>query len=291
MSVVIATRGRGDFLIHILRLLENMERPPNIVCISGGDASDVGAAVRESTLPITVVFGPAGLSAQRNTGVRAIREQSDIVIFFDDDFFPSRTWLTRLETVFVQHPTVLGVGGITLADGARTIGVPVKEALKMIDEFDNQYGVLVNRTIKQADSLYGCNMAFKSEVFDTNVFDENLHLYGWLEDKDFSRRVSKVGKIIRVSDLIGVHLGLKSGRMPGKKLGMAQIINPIYLWKKGTLSLTEACINIIRALAANLIKSVWPEHYIDRRGRLSGNVRGLGQLFSGKIDPTIIGME
>jgi Glycosyltransferase like family 2 len=286
ISVVIATKGRGDFLIHVLRLLETMDRPPNTVCISAVEESDVTAARREWMLPIVVAFGPAGLTAQRNTGVRAIRASSDIIVFFDDDFFPSKTWLALLEEIFERHPAVFGVGGITLADGARTMGVPVEQALKMIEEFDKKNGAFNSGNVEPRDSLYGCNMAFRSHVFETLSFDENLPLYGWQEDRDFSRRVSKIWPMVMVSDLVGVHLGLKGGRVSGVSLGMAQVVNPIYLWKKETLTLSEACVSVIRSFMANVVKSIWPEPYIDRRGRLWGNVKGIACLLSGNIDPT-----
>jgi GT2 family glycosyltransferase len=289
IAVVIATKGRGDFLVHVLRLLETMDRPPNIVCISAVEESDVTAARREWALPIVVVFGPGGLASQRNAGVRTIRANSDIIVFFDDDFFPSKTWLARIEKIFESHPAVFGVGGITLADGARTMGVPVEHALKMIEDFENKNGTPISGNVEPRDSLYGCNMAFRSYVFETLSFDENLPLYGWLEDRDFSRRVSKIWSMVMASELVGVHLGLKSGRVSGVNLGRAQVVNPIYLWTKGTLTLREACVSVIRSLVANFVKSMWPEPYIDRRGRLWGNMRAIAGLFSGNVDPTTIG--
>ena len=40
-----------------------------------------------------------------------------------------------------------------------------------------------------------------------------------------------------------------------------------------------------RNLLANLVRSLWPEPHIDRRGRLRGNVLALRHLLTGRIEP------
>jgi GT2 family glycosyltransferase len=63
-------------------------------------------------------------------------------------------------------------------------------------------------------------------------FDENLPLYGWLEDVDFCRRLAPYGRIVRNARTAGVHLGSNSGRTSGVCYGYSQIANPLYLWRK-----------------------------------------------------------
>src|SRR6202040_3955084 len=89
---------------------------------------------------------------------------------------------------------------------------------------------------------YGCNMAFRLKpiVSHNVVFDDNLPLYGWQEDIDFSRRVLPYGRIVRSKSLRGVHLGIKLGRTSGVRFGYSQIANPIYLTRKGTMSRKHA---------------------------------------------------
>ena len=66
------------------------------------------------------------------------------------------------------------------------------------------------------------------------TFDEQLPLYGWLEDVDFSRRVAGYGRVVKVSAARGVHLGVKAARQRGVQLGYSQVANPVYLMRKGT---------------------------------------------------------
>jgi GT2 family glycosyltransferase len=193
-----------------------------------------------------------------------------------------------METTFAQNPEFLGVGGVIVADGARTIGIRPAEALEIIEEYERKSATSVTQIMRRRELLGGL-MAFRSDVFDKYMFDERLVLYGWLEDKDFCRRVSTAGELVVVRDLIGVHLGLKSGKVPGTCLGISQVINPLYLWRKGTLRFGEACTFIIRCFAANLFKSIWSEVYIDRRGRLWGNFLGIGYVACGKLNPAVVG--
>jgi hypothetical protein len=116
-------------------------------------------------------------------------------------------------------------------------------------------------------------------------FDERLVLYGWLEDKDFSRAAAKNGGLVKCNVLVGVHLGLRAGRVSGKRYGYSQVVNAWYLYRKGTMSLREASVNILQALAANAAKAVGKQGHIDRRGRLRGNLVGVAHLLSGTCRP------
>jgi GT2 family glycosyltransferase len=276
ISVLIATKDRAELLPHILQRLERMERRPDLVCFSACSETDVVSLKENSSIPVVTIFGAAGSPMQRNRGVRALRSESDIIVFFDDDFVPSRTWISELEKLFHETPDALGIGGILVADGARTGAIPIEEAQKLVDQFD--VGHFRTKTpAAETDELYGCNMAFRSELFDVIIFDENLQSYAWLEDKDFCRRASRMGKLISAHNLTGVHLGYSGGRISEVDLGAAQVRNPTYLCKKGTLSTMETFAIISRVVASNLFKSIRSEA---RRKRLSGNLRAIAWFLS-----------
>ena len=43
-----------------------------------------------------------------------------------------------------------------------------------------------------------------------------------------------------------------------------------------------------RNIAANLVRSLWPESYVDRRGRLRGNLLAMLHVLPGRIEPEYI---
>lgn len=53
----------------------------------------------------------------------------------------------------------------------------------------------------------------------------------------------------------------------------------------GTYGLHEAILSIAKTFAANVARSVYPEPFIDRRGRLLGNVAAQKDLVTRRLPP------
>jgi hypothetical protein len=98
----------------------------------------------------------------------------------------------------------------------------------------------------------------------------------------------KKGQVVCVNAIRGVHLGIKSGRINGTRFGYSQMANPFYLVRKGTVPPGFAMRLMLRNIAANLGRSLWPESYIDRRGRLRGNLIAIFHLLIGRVEPEYI---
>jgi len=200
--------------------------------------------------------------------------------FFDDDFAPAGNWIEQCARLFTSESTIAGASGVVIRDGARTPPISWEEAQQAIATWHPK-----SLLLSEIADLYGCNMAFRMSAIDGLRFDERLVLYGWLEDKEFSRQAAKRGRLVRCNLLVGVHLGLRAGRVSGKKYGYSQIVNAWYLYKKGALSRREVSSQVLKALAVNAAKTLRPEDHIDRRGRLQGNLIGVIHLLSGACRP------
>jgi GT2 family glycosyltransferase len=261
-------------------------RPPDEIIVSAPDPSHV-EQIEHGTLRISYVFGREGTTAQRNQALDKALGSFDIVTFFDDDFLPADDYLEAVEKLFFQHPDWTVLTGQVVLDGANDAGHTIEEGLASLARAEAEKAT---REVRFAEPVgaYGCNMSMRTADIGDNRFDERLALYGWQEDIDFTRRIAKNGKIVRTSELIGVHLGHKAGRVSGRRLGYSQIANPVYLVRKGTMPLSFALELMGRNLAANVIKSFWPEPYVDRRGRFKGNLHALYHLLRGRIDPEYI---
>ena len=129
-------------------------------------------------------------------------------------------------------------------------------------------------------------MAFRLSAVQDLRFDERLVLYGWLEDRDFGAALRKKGgRLVKCREAMGVHLGVKSGRIAGDRLGFSQIINPLYMLRKGTMSYSQVIDHLFRNFFSNLFGSIWPNSHIDRRGRLRGNLCGVQEALRGRFEP------
>jgi hypothetical protein len=283
--VGIATSGRREVLAQAIALLATQSRLPDALVICPVVAEDIDdLSLKEFPRPARVVSGPLGLPAQRNK-ILSVVTDADIIVFFDDDFLADARYLENLEAIFLGHPDVVAVTGDLLADGAKGPGLSVKTGLQIVQSVSNSPGS--GDEIFDCYGTYGCNMAFRLKpIVSHNIaFDENLPLYGWQEDIDFSRRVLPYGRIARSATLRGVHLGIKLGRTSGVRFGYSQIANPVYLIRKGSMTWRHAVKLMWRNLAANLVRSVYPEPWIDRKGRLKGNCLAIVDIAIGRISP------
>jgi GT2 family glycosyltransferase len=193
----------------------------------------------------------------------------------------SETYIGELERIFSANQDIVAVTGLVLADGATTQGISVAEANRYLEE----YVPAPTTSVRDVPATYGCNMAFRASKIRDLKFDERLPLYGWQEDVDFSAQLRRRGRVVATNLLWGVHLGTKKGKISGVRFGYSQVINPLFIFKKGNMSLRRALRLISKNIVANVVKSAFPEKYIDRWGRLKGNMIGLLHAAKGKLDP------
>lgn len=283
IAVAIATAGRRDILTQTITFLNNQTRKPDefLVCPSRPEDVDVeGLSAYHGA--IEVLPGPVGLPHQRNVIIAA--SKADIVVFFDDDFLPAANFLAEVEALFASKPDIMVATGHVIADGARGPGLEFEEGRRLLEADVLRRPALLHPTFNG----YGCNMAIRlAPVLAHNLrFDENLPFYAWLEDVDFSRQLAPYGRIVRADQLRGVHLGTKkAGRSPGKRLGYSQVANRIYIQRKGNMPWHQVWDGTFRNIASNLFWSLKPEPWVDRRGRLKGNLLAIRDFLSGRLDP------
>lgn len=282
--VGIATAGRREQLARTLEQLAQQTRLPErtIVCPASAEDFD-GVHAASTQIPLEVVRAPRGLCAQRNA-ILAVSGAADILVFFDDDYYPARDYIENTVALFERHPDITVATSWPKHDGATGPGIAHDEAIRLIDAYATES---TEMPLRRAYGGYGCNMAIRlAPVREHDLrFDERLPLYGWLEDVDFTRQLAPFGRIVACDALRGVHLGTKAGRGPGLRFGYSQIANPLYMLQKGSVSPRFVARQILRNVARNVTRSVRPEPWVDRRGRLIGNVLALKDLLRGTLAP------
>ncbi len=284
IAVGFATKGRASVLLETVAELSRQTQPPTRIIVSYTEPSDVCGLVPAPG--IELICTTAGLCHQRNVILgRLADDAADIVLFFDDDFLPMPDYLSRTAQAFLEHPDIAVTTGEVLADGIKGPGLTVSYGREVLAR---QPPTADTRAFRPALNGYGCNMAIRLSIVREHGmrFDEDLPLYGWLEDVDFTRRVGAYGRIVKVPAARGVHLGIKSGRGSGKRLGYSQVINPIAIARKGVIPWRRAIVSLSKNIIANSVRTLSPESYIDRRGRLWGNLLALKDLAAGRAKPT-----
>ena len=283
IAIGIATRGRAAILGEVLADLRRQTRAPDRVIVCHVTEEDVAGLAPRFPEVEFLAQNPGGLPRQRNRILDAATD-CDVLLYIDDDFLCAPEWLAVLEAVMLAQPGCAVATGTVIADGAKGPGITVEEGR-----------AILAADVAPADPLaaaphfngYGCNMAVRVAPMHAHGlrFDERLPLYAWYEDIDLTRRLLPHGTILRLAGARGVHLGSKSGRVPGIRLGYSQVVNPIYLARKGSFPWNHAIPSAARHCVINLLRSVRPEPEVDRWGRFKGNMIGLWDLMRGRAAP------
>ena len=296
IGVVVATLGRPGLILPLLQRFAGQTRKPDIVVIVGHQSADIPPEAFATTVTwpfrTIVLYSEQGSSRQRNEGISWFKQNTSlldydgILIFCDDDFVMRNDWVEAAYNSFEGDPKLAGLDGIVVADGVHKGSYSESDAVHILATGTSMLSPNDTR-IQAGDvaSLYGCNMVARSGFVRETSFDEGMPFYGWLEDYDFSVRLGRHGTLKRSKDLVGVHLGSLKTRSSGLRTGYTQISNPCYLWRKGTMPLSVAAKYICKNLIINLVKSPFPEEFVDRRGRLQGNASALFDLVVGRLSP------
>jgi hypothetical protein len=296
--VIIATKGRAKEAFSLLDLLLRQSLAPAYTLVIGTEAKDIeGLSEHPLLMP---GYGEAfispriGAACQRNVGLDKLMQQGfgsergeqSFCVFFDDDFRPHAEWLQKAAERFAKGD-IVGLTGRVLADGVTSGGYSEAQAEAFLSGKLPPRNHWANITAEQeTDCAYGCNMAFLGQIARQIRFDENLPMYSWQEDRDYTGQCLKLGRVVRFPDCIGVHLGVSSGRTSGLRFGYSQIANPYYLMKKGTMSFNAGIEHMTRNFIANISRSVFPSRpNIDYPGRLRGNLRAIFEMLCGRSDP------
>ena len=285
LGLVIASHGRPDILQRVLMNLVSQPRIPDDIVISAVEEADI-PKIGQALGSLRMILGSPGSSCQRNRGISCLIDTKDVIVFIDDDFIVGTDYFLNMEKIFEKDDTIVGVNGEVIADGANSPGFTFEDGLRLADQYSQrQKAAAVMGDIK---GTYGCNMAFRTASIGSRRFDERLPLYGWQEDLDFCGALRGLGRIVRTNLVWGVHLGTKRGKGSEVRLGYSQIVNPAYIVRKGNMSFTYAFRLAAKNFLANLVKSIRPESYVDRRGRLRGNLIGISHLLTGRLTPEYI---
>src|ERR1700742_4477110 len=134
LVVGIATRNRPTILSETIAFLANQDRQPEKIIVAYAEPADIGDAPKQFP-HVTFLQSALGLTRQRNTILDAAQD-SDLLLFIDDDFFPDARYLGITERVFTENPRVVASTGRMLADDIKGPGLTVEQAKSILAASD-----------------------------------------------------------------------------------------------------------------------------------------------------------
>ncbi|MDJ1009550.1 MAG: glycosyltransferase family 2 protein [Paracoccaceae bacterium] len=200
ISVVVASRGRPDFLARCLMALDQALWPSVEIVVVADEAGRAVVADRSNLK--CIAFDAANLSAARNAGIAAAG--GDIVAFIDDDAVAEPMWLAAIAHAFRDNAVgavtgpVLGRNGISLQSAAETIRSDATTVRSGVE------GGTRRAVPGQAPKTVGTNMAFRADLLRAaGGFDETFRFY--LDDADLNMRLGAMGVLMAYAPLAVVH--------------------------------------------------------------------------------------
>lgn len=224
IGVLIATYNRPESLSLVLASLVKSTLRPSIVVIS--DASNADNAKRvnalvanfSSELNLVKLHSKIGsLCHQRNLGKEILaREDLFAVQVLDDDTEVTETYIATLASFLQSNPSVVGVSGVSVDPESPPVRfAKLKRVLFSIVGLDGfkpgsitsaGVGMKADLTggVRPVSWLFGCAM-WRSNVFASLQYQDELRGSCLFEDVDFSMRASTFGELIVMPEAKLIH--------------------------------------------------------------------------------------
>ena len=259
ISVIIPTKDRySDISVCIRSLLNQTMIPDEIVIVDASDTEqlqEILAATFNENPIIRYIHARPGLTRQRNIGVKSA--VGDLLFFFDDDIVLDRDFVREITKIFAEDPDrkIGGVYGnivpsldqdypkpvLTLKKKLQTPAYSLFASVFLLSKVrkDGKFQMSGFPTypygfgnVTEVECVPGGLTAYRKEVFREFSFDEALTGYGYMEDDDFSYRVSKKFKNVYTPYAKVVHNESPAARDKRYESRKMMMKNYYYLFRK-----------------------------------------------------------
>ena len=243
VAFIIPTRNRSS---ELKRLLESISRqtaaPDQIILVDSSD-SPVDALCREFPgLPLDYqhVTHPS-LTAQRNAGLRRLKNDIRLVCFLDDDMVFEEGAVGQMMAFWEKAGE--DVGGAVFNIINEKPPTRLVHLKRIFSSGTKERGIVLrsgfNTLVCPADKtrfvqwIFGGGTVWRRKVFEEFLFDEWFDGDGFCEDLDFSYRVGKKYKLAVAAQAKVQHLSPSVGqRRNNFEFGVSQVCNRYYFVRK-----------------------------------------------------------
>lgn len=283
LAIIIPTKDRPGELKRLLESIAGQEvKPVQVIVVDGGSKELKG--VLNSCINLDIEYikkNPPSLTSQRNTGIKMLKEEASLVVFFDDDVVLQRDSLLNMMKFWdiASKDTAGAAFNLVNFPSAK---VSFLEKIFLVNSeapgrilrsgFQNKVNFL-NKTLS-ADWLSGCAMVWRKNIFNEFRFDEWFGGYAHYEDVDFSYRISRKYKIFIVKDAQVIHKTHSIDQRYEYALGKMQVTNRIYFVRKhpelSVILCYWACLGLLSKNLFMGIMQLRRKYFLRGLGVLSG---------------------
>ena len=287
-SIIIITKDRIDQLKDCLASIGRQTKLPDEIIIVDGSLNNDEAKNYINDfggLNIQYFSCAAGMTKQRNLGIKKIYDQSKITIFCDDDIELETNALAKTINFFQKNPSAVGLTGDFILEPKSSLAKIILgtfSGLYTAKTFGISCGLfnIINgdENIKEIDWLSGAYMAIRTNVVRQHFFDEWYTDYGLGEDLDYSLQIKKMGSLYYSPDIKIKHFRFRID-FNWQNFGYQRIVNRYYIYKKHFTGNYYYWLGYWWANFWLLIFNIFRGIIIKKfRQQLAGNLQGLSAV-------------
>ncbi len=293
IAYVVPTKDRPDDMRKLLKSLTEQTRMPDQIIIVDGSDDPIEALCTDSDLALDYVrVRPPSLAAQRNAGMAALRDDITIAGYLDDDLVLEPDATEKMVAFWEAAETPPGGVSFSIINQPearngkwlhRLLGMQHQEPGRVLATGFASDIPYVTETIR-TDWLYGGATIWSRDAIERFSYDEWYVGHGFLEDVDYSYRVSRQWPLYVCAASKVWHFSRPMNPNRTYDFGRQQVFNRVYFARKAGMPwwgityglTTQMLVNATRCLARPG-KPTW--------NMLRGNFVGLGAVFAGRTRP------
>ena len=220
ISIIIPTKDRLNFLKNTLRNLDKNNFFFNEIIIVDSSVKKINNynlnfLSHKIKRKIKLIYSSPGTALQRNIGLKNINRGNDYVMFLDDDIkFENKAFFKMYFFLNTIPNFVIGIGFNNNLEIEENFleKIKKKKFIKNLNIYSNIPGKVTQSGWQTKITKVDFNiltdwLSTQASIFNLKKikkinFDESLGTYSYLEDLDFSYKMSKLGKLIIYSKSI-----------------------------------------------------------------------------------------
>ncbi|HOV15564.1 MAG TPA: glycosyltransferase, partial [Spirochaetota bacterium] len=229
------------------------------------------------------------LTIARNIGIENLSDRTELVIFLDDDVVLENDYINKVN-IFFENDNSKKYFGATgyIKNNERKSKITFLLKLFILQEYkDGKFKINGLPTFPkfrdrpyEIEFLSGCNMIFRKEIFNEFKFDENMLKYCYMEDVDFTYRVSRKFKMIFLPDIKLIHNVSPVNRLKIKESKSFFMQNYLYLFKKNVNKNLFSISSLLWSISGMFFISLLLFQFKAISGYFDGIIRYITKNFS-----------
>ena len=268
--IVVPTRNRPDEIINTINFLNlNKNFFSKIIIVDSSDIElkeKIKKLLLNYSLNIKLKYAQPSTSTQRNIGFSFI-EDEEFIMFLDDDNIFYNDALLQMNNFLKKNINFAGIAFNQILKEEENFSEKLKKNF-----FTNKLSIYpskkggVSRSGWQSKFINFENdeivewlptraVIYRTELIKNLKFDENLGIYGYLEDLDFSLELKKKGKLMVCSNAKYTHD--QSIDRSGFEFGKKEVRNRYYLVQKHNLNKYLFFITLFAKMLINLKEGIF----------------------------------